>query len=934
MDACTIVARNYLPYARVFAESLKAFHPDCRVTVLVVDGPSEPSDEGRFRTLQLEDILPDADERQRQAFMYDVTELSTAVKPLLLQHLFAEGARSVLYFDPDIEFFAPVDHLWQLAERHQIVLTPHVLSPIPEDGYEISDLTVLRAGLFNLGFIGVGAGNDAFLAWWSGRLRRHCLSDPGNGMFVDQRWLDYVAAVFPHIVERDPGCNVAYWNLHERRLVQTESAFTSNGATLRFYHFSGFNPDVPHLLSKHQGPNPRVLLSEQPAAQELCRRYAVKLRSQGHGAMSGKYGYSALPDGTPIDFVMRRLFRRAVIQAERAGTPIPPAPFGWDGMVDWLNTPAPEAPRLTRYLFGLHQERADLQRVFPAPFGAEADAYLHWVAYDQWAVRSIPACLRPPTPVPGGQLTPPPPFRDGLNIAGYFKAELGVGEVARLVTAAAHVEGLPVATVLNDRTLSRQEDAFEAEVPDIPYPVTLVCANADEFPRAVDMLPAGMREPCYRVGFWFWETEKLPEIYGRSAPLLDEIWVASDYVADAVRATVTKPVRICPVPVRQFAPAPLSRAELGLPEGFLFLFMFDFLSNVHRKNPIGLVKAFCRAFAPNEGPTLMLKSINGPLARGSQEALRAAIGNRTDIIALDGYMAGATRDALMNTCDCYVSLHRSEGFGLTLAEAMTLGKPTIATAYSGNLAFMTAENSFLVPAPRAPIPAGCLPYPEGDWWAEPDLDAAASLMRLVYDNPGLAQDRAARGRADVLDRCSPARTIAFVRERLAEVRQRYEPPPAPAVVFTEPEPPPAIDEEAPAPPPVEEPEPPIAEALPVAEPEAPVSHQDIAIEALREALALAERDAVAADSLLAGGIPFREPSRFGWPGQILRTAVLRLMRPYINFEARAHRQHLQSTQRLIECLRTGVVGRLSPAGHAPGNAEDASGQAAHANDDD
>src|SRR4051794_4940001 len=111
MDACTIVARNYLPHARVFAESLRAFHPECRVTVLVVDGRSEPSDQSRFRTLHLEDIIPDADERRRQTFMYDVTELATAVKPLLLRHLLAEGASSVLYFDPDIEFFAPVDHL-------------------------------------------------------------------------------------------------------------------------------------------------------------------------------------------------------------------------------------------------------------------------------------------------------------------------------------------------------------------------------------------------------------------------------------------------------------------------------------------------------------------------------------------------------------------------------------------------------------------------------------------------------------------------------------------------------------------------------------------------------------------------------------------------------------------------------------------------------
>jgi hypothetical protein len=300
--------------------------------------------------------------------------------------------------------------------------------------------------------------------------------------------------------------------------------------------------------------------------------------------------------------------------------------------------------------------------------------------------------------------------------------------------------------------------------------------------------------------------------------------------------------------------------------------MFDFLSNVHRKNPIGLVTAFCRAFRPGEGPTLILKSINGALARGPQEALRAAIGDRTDVIALDGYMASATRDALMSACDCYVSLHRSEGFGLTMAEAMSLGKPTIATAYSGNLAFMTAENSFLVPSRRSPVPAGCAPYVEGDWWAEPDLEAAASVMRLVYENPQLARDRGDRGRIDVLQRCSTARTIAFIRERLAEIRRQHDGEPAPAVA-------------SPATPALRRPE-----ATP-------------GVEALLDQLNLAERAAAEADDMLAGGIPFATPSRFGWPGQVVRTAVLRLIRPYVNFEIRAHRQHLQSTQRIIESLR-------------------------------
>ena len=211
-----------------------------------------------FRTLQLEDIIPDAEERRRQTFMYDVTELSTAVKPLLLQHLLAKGAPAGPLLRPGHRVLRSRRSSLALAERHHIVLTPHVLTPIPEDGFEVSDLAVLRAGVFNLGFIGVGAGTDAFLEWWTGRLRRHCLSDPDNGMFVDQRWLDYVAAVFPHAVVRDPALQCRL--LESARATRRSDGDRIHGQRppLRFYHFSGFNPDTPYLLSKHQGSNPRV----------------------------------------------------------------------------------------------------------------------------------------------------------------------------------------------------------------------------------------------------------------------------------------------------------------------------------------------------------------------------------------------------------------------------------------------------------------------------------------------------------------------------------------------------------------------------------------------------------------------------------------------------------------------------------------------------
>jgi SAM-dependent methyltransferase len=217
----------------------------------------------------------------------------------------------------------------------------------------------------------------------------------------------------------------------------------------------------------------------------------------------------------------------------------------------------------------------------------------------------------------------------------------------------------------------------------------------------------------------------------------------------------------------------MTRTELKLPEGFIFLFSFDFFSVFERKNPLGLVEAFRRAFPASEGPTLVIKSINGEKKLADLERLRHTVRDRRDIMILDGYVSPSEKNAMMAAADCYVSLHRSEGLGLTMAEAMGLGKPVIATGYSGNLAFMDETNSHLVRYDLASIPEGCDPYPPGGEWADPDLDHAAELMRRVYKDPEEAQRLGDQAQRDLAERHSIARTADFMEQRLS-ARPRHE----------------------------------------------------------------------------------------------------------------------------------------------------------------
>ncbi|MDX6660122.1 MAG: hypothetical protein QOJ55_944, partial [Solirubrobacteraceae bacterium] len=198
-------------------------------------------------------------------------------------------------------------------------------------------------------------------------------------------------------------------------------------------------------------------------------------------------------------------------------------------------------------------------------------------------------------------------------------------------------------------------------------------------------------------------------------------------------------------------------------------FSFDHNSVFARKNPLGLIEAFTRAFEPGQGAALAIKAINGERHPEAHRALADAAAAHPDVHLIDRYVSRADKDAMIDACDVYASLHRAEGFGFPLAEAMWLGKPVIATGYSGNLDFMSAQNSWLVDHDLVPIGEGADPYPPTGEWAEPDLDHAAALMREAFAEPEAARARGERGQADVRARYSPEAAGAAMAERLAHL---------------------------------------------------------------------------------------------------------------------------------------------------------------------
>ena len=293
------------------------------------------------------------------------TASAGTLAPRLVRTLIEAGAPAVVAFGPETEVFAPLPDVADLAARHGIVLTFRLDEPLPDDDREPTPADYAAAGSIASEFVAVGATAMPFLDWWCEREERAAL-DPG-GAEAWGPWTESVPALFPFHALRDPGCGASIWNLHTRDVRATNDGYDVSGSPLRWFHFDGYSPDAPHLLSAEL-ERPRILLADRPALARLCDEHGANLRAAGYEAVEPAYGYAALPDGREIDARMRRIYVDALHDASEDGDPEPPSPFAPDGpddFVTWVDetTEPPTDPRVSRYLARVWNEDGTIQKL-------------------------------------------------------------------------------------------------------------------------------------------------------------------------------------------------------------------------------------------------------------------------------------------------------------------------------------------------------------------------------------------------------------------------------------------------------------------------------------------------------------------------------------------------------------------------------------------
>lgn len=714
-----------------------------------------------------------------------------------------------------------------------LVLTPHSLAPLDDGGDpdDLRLLRTGTFNLGFAAFANVPDAR-ALLTWWEARLANDCRVALDDGIFVDQKWMDLAPSYVDDTkILRHPGYNAAYWNLLGRPVTLAQGEWRSAGEPLYFYHFSGVVPGDGTIYSKHQTRFTVEEIGDLvDLLHEYLRQLDLNGHARWSGE---PYAYALPDHMRGIDGFVRAAFRRSrsalgavdgfdasSLEALCNGRSMMIAPDAEPQVTNFTYEIWAQRPDLRR-LFDL--SRRDDRARFNAwllTSGVEEHAipaallsHLTAAQAEHLAANSLPLRARVVHEVlkrrgvvapvlrhlpkglkdaakrrvqalmssrgEGAAPSEPAPrerARVPLAVYGYFNAESGLGQAVRREFRALRSAGVPAVArpVGADQFENRESFEFDFDPGLHNADIHLIHVNADQTLVSDTWAePEVYAEGRYRIGFWAWELERFPKAWAAAFDKVDEIWTPSRFVADSVKASTEKPVYAFghPVPVEaDLEPKAEARRAFAFPERVpIFLTVFDFNSFTGRKNPDAVLDAFERARCEAPDLRLVLKCHGGVRHDEERRRLFDRARRLPGVHIVDRVLAEAEMKRLYAACDGLISLHRSEGFGLTIAEAMARGMAVIATDYSGSTDFLDAEVGVPIPYVMTDIPPGAYPHATGLHWAEPDIYAAAQALVLLSSDAELRGQLGEAARARVADQLSLDRVGRAMAARIDDI---------------------------------------------------------------------------------------------------------------------------------------------------------------------
>jgi len=634
---------------------------------------------------------------------YNVYESNTAIKPYIFSYYFNLNYNKICYFDPDIYFYDQIDEIDNLLNTYEIILTPHMLLPCPDDGKIVSNQNINNAGIYNCGFVAMSYSDNikTILKFWENQLKSKAYSRIEEGLFTDQIWANWFPVMSDKCyILKKYGYNVAYWNMHERTITYTNGKWFVNDEKLVFFHFSGITINNINIISKHQ--NRYSLEIKEVPLRILFEDYVVKISENNIKLLScQEYYFNKLPHRT---FSLNTERRNKLI-------------------IEYLNN-----------------------RMYP--FAGDGDLHLHWTKkiHSRYKYFKFP---QKPLHFLKHYLFKRQSF--GINIIGYFDELHSIGEIARSLVKMIYPTGIPFSlfNIISGANKISPDEYSEYSLYMVRkpiYPINIFVVNADQIPIVYKQYEFLFKNKT-NLGNWIWEFETGFGKYADACKYLDGIVTQNNYVYNCIKKYLPADYPIYNylypfiINTNNLIEKNKIREKFNIPiDKFAVFFNFDYNSSYDRKNPEAVLSAFHSAFKDNENACLVLKTTNQKNYSDYVTNFLRLINDynlSSRIYIIDEFLDKIQMLSLINACNVYISLHRAEGFGLGLLEAMFLGKPVIGTNYSGNLDFMNQDNSILIDAPLVPANTDFGPYKDVELWAEPDILNAASALKNLYDNPEL-----------------------------------------------------------------------------------------------------------------------------------------------------------------------------------------------------